>query len=375
MATVLKRSWKTKNGISTSWQVNCQDAFGNRILESGFQTKFEAEMRLGKILSDVQAGNNSIQNKEITFSEAAQLYLELHAEIHCKKSTVESYKGYLKNHILPYIGKMKLIDITPITIQKFQLEKLKTDLSKETINKLLILTGSIFQKMIDDEIILKNPVRKVKKLKVEHKKEIKILSIIELNVLLETAKTYFPDFYPLLFTALMTGMRQGELLGLEWSKINWVTNKITIDRNYTHGIACSPKTKYSIRKIDMSQELARVLKIWRLQCPHSKNDLVFPNSNGEYMDANNMMKRRFMPTLRRAGLDRIRFHDLRHTYVSLLLAEGIPIKYIQKQVGHSSIKVTMDIYGHIMPETAEQSVKVLDSLFSKQIVEKNIVNL
>ncbi len=366
MATVLKRTWKTKKGKNTSWQVNCQDTFGNRILESGFKTKVEAEARLAQIQAEVQAGNNITQNKEMTFNDAAKLYMELHAEIHCKKSTVEGYKGYLKNHILPYIGKMKLIDVTPITIQKFLQEKLKTDISKETINKLLVFTGSIFQKMIDDEIILKNPVKKVKKLKVEHKEEIKILSIAELNALLETTRTHFPDFFPLLFTALMTGMRQGELLGLEWNKINWITNKINVDKNYTHGAVCSPKTKYSIRKIDMSQELAKVLKVWRLQCPHSKNDLVFPNSNGEYMDANNMVKRRFVPALRRTGLDKIRFHDLRHTYVSLLLTENIPIKYIQRQVGHSSIQVTMDIYGHIMPETAEQSVKVLDGLFRKE---------
>lgn len=366
MATVLKRTWKTKKGKNTSWQINCYDVFGNRILESGFKTKVEAEARLAYILSESQAGNNIIQNKDMTFAEASKLYMDLHAEIHCKKSTFDGYKGYLKNHILPYIGKMKLVDITPITIQKFQLEKLKTKLSKETINKLLILTGSIFQKMVDDEIINKNPVRKVKKLKIDHKEEIKILSIPELNALLDTAKTHYPDFYPLLFMALTTGMRQGELLALEWGKINWITNKITVDKNYTHGEVCEPKTRHSIRKVDMSQELAKVLKSWRLQCPHSKNDLVFPNSNGEYMDANNMVKRRFTPTLRRTGIDKIRFHDLRHTYVSLLLAKNIPIKYIQRQVGHSSIQVTMDIYGHIMPETAEQSVRVLDNVFGQE---------
>jgi len=88
------------------------------------------------------------------------------------------------------------------------------------------------------------------------------------------------------------------------------------------------------------------------------------------MDANNMVKRRFVPALRRTGFDKIRFHDLRHTYVSLLLTENIPIKYIQRQVGHSSIQVTMDIYGHIIPKTAEQSVKVLDGLFKKEKIDE-----
>jgi len=114
----------------------------------------------------------------------------------------------------------------------------------------------------------------------------------------------------------------------------------------------------------MTNELSKVLKAWQLKCPRSEHNLIFPNSEGEYLDANNMMKRRFLPVLRKAGLPRIRFHDLRHTYASLLLAKSIPAKYIQNQLGHSTIQVTMDRYAHIMPEIREQSVNVLDGLFT-----------
>ena len=110
-------------------------------------------------------------------------------------------------------------------------------------------------------------------------------------------------------------MRQGELMALTWDSINWITKKITIDKNYTHGRLGTPKTG-KIRLVDMSQELENVLREWRLACPISEYNLVFPNSDGNYLDVHNMAKRRFKPALSRAGIEAIRFHDLRHTFAS-----------------------------------------------------------
>lgn len=115
----------------------------------------------------------------------------------------------------------------------------------------------------------------------------------------------------------------------------------------------------------MSNELAKVLKEWRLACPHSEMNLVFLNSNGNYQSADNLAKRRFLPALNRAGIDKIRFHDLRHTYASLLIAKDVNIKYIQKQMGHASFEITMNTYGHLMPEVYEKSEKTINSLFEK----------
>lgn len=112
----------------------------------------------------------------------------------------------------------------------------------------------------------------------------------------------------------------------------------------------------------MSNELAKVLKQWRLVCPPSEYNLVFPNSEGQYQDSHNMLKRRFKPSLQRAGIDTIRFHDLRHTYASLLLANGAPMKYVQHQLGHSSITMTMDLYTHLLPEVNDKCVNLLNSI-------------
>ena len=143
------------------------------------------------------------------------------------------------------------------------------------------------------------------------------------------------------------------------------------NKNYTHGGLGTPKTG-KIRVIDMSNELAKVLKEWRLACSHSELNLVFPNSNGNYQSADNLAKRRFLPALNRAGIDKIRFHDLRHTYASLLLANGAPMKYVQHQLGHSSITMTMDLYTHLLPEVNDKCVNLLNSIVNQTIEQQEV---
>ena len=109
-----------------------------------------------------------------------------------------------------------------------------------------------------------------------------------------------------------------------------------------------PKSKPSRRKTDLAPELVHEFNKWKLACPKGELDLVFPTEEGTPENAANLLYRRFFPALRRAGLTRMRFHNLRHTYTSLLIAQGEHPKYIQSQLGHSSINVTMDIYGHLM---------------------------
>jgi integrase len=163
----------------------------------------------------------------------------------------------------------------------------------------------------------------------------------------------------LFMTAVLTGMREGELLGLKWDDFDWVNRQVQVRRTYNHGHFYEPKTKTSRRKIDLAPELIRALKRWKLACPRGELDLVFPTSIGTIDSADNMIKRRFFPALKAAGLPKIRFHDLRHTYASLLIDQGEHPKYIQTQMGHSSIKVTMDTYGHLMKNVNQEAASRL----------------
>ena len=359
-----------KNKTTGKWEFDYKDLKGKRKIKKGFKTKVEAEKAQAKIYEDLNKGLNPVDTK-VTLKEAGELYMRLHVSTNCKPSTIATNRGYLDNHIYPFFGDMKLCEITSILVKEFRKAMLDKGRKNSTVNKYMVFLGSIFNFMIDNDVPVRNPLARIKNLKVAQNKKIRALSTVEVQALLSKTKVISPDFYPLLFTAIFTGMRKGEILALTWDSINWITQKITVDKNYTHGGLGTPKTG-KIRVIDMSNELAKVLKEWRLACPHSELNLVFPNSNGNHQSADNLAKRRFLPALNRAGIDKIRFHDLRHTYASLLLANGAPMKYVQHQLGHSSITMTMDLYTHLLPEVNDKCVNLLNSIVNQTIEQQKV---
>lgn len=126
-----------------------------------------------------------------------------------------------------------------------------------------------------------------------------------------------------------------------------------------------PKTTTSKRRVDIGPSTLTALRQWRLACPPNSLDLVFPNNAGGPVDAANLRYRAFYPALKRAGLERVRFHDLRHTYASLMIQQGENIKYIQTQLGHSSPTVTLNVYAHLMETTNQAAaVRLEDAIFS-----------
>ena len=134
-----------------------------------------------------------------------------------------------------------------------------------------------------------------------------------------------------------------------------------------------PKTKTSRRTVPLPPELIHELRIWKLKCPKGEHGLVFPNGAGNPENHGNVLRRGFYPALRRAGLRHIRFHDMRHTYASLLIENGEHPKYIQTQLGHSSIKITMDVYGHLMNATNSRAAEKLATLaLGKEIPNKYV---
>jgi len=137
--------------------------------------------------------------------------------------------------------------------------------------------------------------------------------------------------------------------------VDFNSNQFYVRRTFTAGSYYEPKTKSSRRKVDVPRVVIKELKVWKLKCPKGKDDLVFPNGAGNPENHGNLLRRGFYPALRRAELRHTRFHDLRHTYASLLIKNGEHPKYIQRQLGHSSIKVTMDVYGHLMEEVNTES--------------------
>lgn len=168
--------------------------------------------------------------------------------------------------------------------------------------------------------------------------------------------------YKMLFMlAIFSGARQGELLGLKWKDVDWENSQIHTQRTYNNGRFFVTKTKTSNRRIDLGPTVMTELKKWKLACPKSDLNLVFPNGAGKPIDHHNMVRRYFLPTVKAAELPSMRFHDLRHTYASLLIEQGENIKYIQTQLGHSNPTVTWNVYAHLMKSTNQEAACRLEN--------------
>jgi integrase len=189
--------------------------------------------------------------------------------------------------------------------------------------------------------------------------KIRVLTPAEINSFLEAEKDMK---YRTLFTlAIFNGARQGELLGLKWSDIEWGNDQVHIQRTFNNDNWYDVKTAASNRKIDIVPSMMAKLKEWKLACPPNDNNLVFQNKAGNPINHNNLIQRHFYPALEAAKLPKIRFHDLRHTYAGLLIEQGENIKYIQSQLGHSSPSVTLNVYAHLMKPTNQEAASKLEN--------------
>ena len=309
-----------------------------------------------------QLNNGTYQKPNgIFFKDFIRIWLRDYAKGHTKESTFRSYQSMCENKIIPALGDIRLIKIYPGAVQSF-ISSISKGTRRKTANNFLVLLKTIFKYAEIWGYSRTNPARFLKREQV-HIKEMDFLRPHEIQKLLE----YADEPYKTLFhTAIFTGMRRGELLGLQWGDIDWNRGIICVkrslfwlsknemnDQDKSRWRFVSPKTKNSIRSIDMSKGLAKSLQIHRINCPVSPVDLIFCNKDGNPLDPDNMVKRDFLPALTCAGLRKIRFHDLRHTFATLLLNGNENIKYIQTQMGHASIQTTIDRYGHLMTSRNE----------------------
>jgi integrase len=170
-------------------------------------------------------------------------------------------------------------------------------------------------------------------------------------------------------------LRRGELVALQWGDIQFGASEgdsnryILVQHNYVNRQFTTPKSKKS-RRVDLSRQLRRALSDLRDQRllkaftdgkASIADDLVFPSPEGSVLDPDNLVKRYFLPCIEHAGLRRFRFHDMRHTFGSLLIQDGASLTYVKEQMGHSSIQVTVDTYGHLIPSANIAWVDRLDT--------------
>ena len=189
-----------------------------------------------------------------------------------------------------------------------------------------------------------------------------ILTPAEINALIDAETD--PKYRTLYMLAIMSGARQGELLGLKWMDVNWFTKQIHIKRTFNKREWYKPKSKASNRKIDIGPSMMKALRRWHKISLKNELGLIFPNQVGKPMCQSHMLSRHFFPALKNSEVPRIRFHDMRHTFASMLIEQGENIKYIQSQLGHSSPTVTLNVYAHLMkPSNQESACKLEKTVF------------
>ncbi len=344
---------------------------GSREAAERVRREIEARLALGDF-------NLFSEDKVLTFAEYSDRWLRQHAEVQCKDSTVYSYRQLLRLYLLPRFGQARLIQITREQIKDFLAGLSHTGrFSRNTLRLMLCTIRVIFNHAIDDGIVNQNPASRLGRFTKSEKpkRQAAALTGEEVNRLLTAAREICPEYYPLLLMAVRTGLRRGELVALRWGDIQFGESEedsnryITVQNNYVHGKWTTTKSKRP-RRVDLSRELRSVLLKMRDQrlleaftqgCSNIADDLVFPSQAGTVMDPDNMAKYFFLPCVEHAGLRRIRFHDLRHSFGSLLIQTGASLAYVKEQMGHSSIQVTVDTYGHLIPGGNIEWMDELDS--------------
>lgn len=297
-------------------------------------------------------------------------------------------RGLLNNYIKPNIGNLPLYQIKRSDIRNALLSIYKRGLSKSTISTARNVISGTFEYAIDDELVNYNPtIGILKKLGLDPRKErepVQPMNPEEVSLFLKTCRKFQRKWYPFFLCAFRTGMRLGELLALEWGDIDWNGKFIHVQRSFRHGRTTRTKNKKT-RRVDMSNQLYVELKaLYTIRKKESLKsgkriiEVIF-HTNGEPTSQNtirNIWKR----ILNKADLRNMRFHDIRHSFSSMLLSKGESPVYVKDQLGHSSIQMTVDIYGHLIPSGNRDAVNSLDepapicTLYAPSEIEKATTN-
>jgi len=283
-----------------------------------------------------------------------------------KPGTWVSYESSMRVHILPELGNYRLDEITKPMMKRLVAGLVEKQLAKDTIRLILAAIRVLYAQAIDDKVVNENPAKGLGKFYRQAKSkhdEISPLDEEESLLFLEKTLEYEREHYPLFLCALHTGMRSGELTGLQWGEIDWKGKFIEVLRAINRfGEESTVKTKNGRRRIDLSDHLLETLKDLRQRkqeeaLKEGRNEIpewVFANRFGSFVDIKNIKLRKFKRALKKAGLRSIRFHDLRHTFASQLLSRGTNVLYVSQQLGHSNPGITMKIYAKWIPNKGQR---------------------
>jgi integrase len=349
-----------------------------QIWDGSYSTREEARKRLTEVLGNIDKGSHREPTKK-TLSEFADEWLD--GRVSIKGQTYQNYQSYLKCHVKPQIGHLKLTDIQYKTIEKLvthlcqkEVHRGKRALSANTIGKVITMLKGLFKAAIRHGYIKANPAAEVDLPKVA-KANVQPPDKTDVSAILEQAPADQRLFFLL---DAMTGLRRGELLALQWRDIDWLSGEVLVERaickekakdgihKYAYAVGTTKNDKS--RRVGLSVKVLQALKHHReMANPASEEAFIFAR-NGTFIDPEYFSKKIALPLIKKVTGGKVkRFHDLRHFLVSMLIEQGESIKYIQDQVGHASASFTVAVHGHLMPQAKrEATAKLEQAIFGQE---------
>jgi integrase len=307
--------------------------------------------------------NLLLKDEQITLGAYLDRFMDDVAAHTLAPSTIRSYSYLIRDHIRPEIGNIKLVNLRPDHLQSLYSEKLNVGLSKRTVQYIHSIIRRSLNQALRWGLIYRNPTDAVTAQR-QKRNAPSTLSVDEAKKFLESVRSH--RWYPIYLLAIMTGMRKGEILGLHWEDVDLENRSISIKHTLVtiqgRTMMSRPKSDAARRTIALPEIVSEELRVYQLET-NKKEGLVFTTSTDRPISQRNLT-RHLHAALANAGLQRIRFHDLRHTAATLLLQAKVHPKVVQEMLGHSTIVLTLDTYSHVIPGIQEEAASEMDRLFA-----------
>jgi integrase len=359
--SVRKRRWVTSKGEpKEAWVVDYADQDGDRVLRT-FERMKDAEAYHATVKVDIGQGVHVAPSKSETVAQVAERWIKRVEADGCERTTVRQYRQHVNLHIVPRIGAIKLANLTSKRVEDFRddlLGNMSRALARKVLTSLKSLLKAAKRAHLAADVSIKRDKRKERKLEVG----VDIPTPEEIKRLLHAAAEAEIRPRTLLIVAIFTGLRASELRGLRWQgDVDLKHAELHVrQRADRYCVIGPPKSESSVRSIDFGPRVLKALKEWKLACPKGDEGLVFPTAEGKVEHHANML-RSLAPVMKaasltdKAGDPKYALHSLRHYFASWCInreqdgGRELPPKNVQELLGHSSIVITMDTYGHLFP--------------------------
>ena len=315
---------------------------------------------------------------QYTIGQWMDVWYENYAKVKVRPSSHQTYKGYIENHIKPNIGDIPLEKLTTLDLQRLyktllargRVDRLESKwqprgLSPKTVRNIHQILSSALKLAQEQRIILTNPAEGCALPKVEHR-EMKTLPVEQLQSFLREAKD--SGVFELYYLELATGLRRGELLGLKWEDIDLEHGDLRVRRQIARingrVVEAPLKTKNAYRTLPLAEDSISILEEQKKKVGSSP--WVFPSTTGGPISPDSVLHM-LHRVLKRAGLPQVRFHDLRHTFATLALQNGVDIKTVSGMLGHFSAGFTLDTYAHVTTSAQKAAANTMGKLLSGSV--------